>query len=168
MHKLILSILSLCLFMVAHGQDHKWAFGFYGDIQMEAPGYVGSFGVQGKYDLDKRSALQAMVNGRSGYVAVGADYLFSVLDKRKSNFDLFLGVGISQDFYRYNEIWTGTEPSLPELRENFTLVNGQIGISYYIPSVNLSVYTGYKAKFQFEAEQFDPNYLMLGVRYHLW
>ncbi len=168
MRKLILSILSLSLFITAYGQDHKWAFGFYADVQLEAPSYVGSFGVQGKYDLAKRSALQAQVNGRNGYVSVGADYLFSLMDKRKSNFDVFLGAGISQDFYRYNEIWTGNEPSLPTVKESFTLLNGQLGVSYYIPSVNLSVYTGYKAKFHFESEQFEPNYLMLGVRYHLW
>lgn len=168
MRKVILSLFSLCVFVTAYGQDHKWAFGFYGDIQMEAPSYVGSFGVQGKYDLAKRSALQAQVNGRNGYVAVGADYLFSIMDKRKSNFDVFLGAGVSQDFYRYNELWTGTEHDIPEVRESFTMLNGQVGLSYYFPSVNLSVYTGYKAKFQFESEQFDPNYLMLGVRYHLW
>lgn len=162
--------------MISRAQDHKWAFGFYGDVQLESPGYAGSFGVQGKYDVTNRSALQATVNGRNGYVAVGADYLLSLLDKKKSNFNVFLGAGISQDFYRYNELlvdpelpYSGEKPTVfPEEKQNYTVANGQVGVSYYFPAIQLSVYTGYKVKYNFKFEETDPNFLMFGVRYHLW
>lgn len=147
-------------------QDHAWAFGFYGDVQLESPGYQGVFGIQGKYDFAKHSAVQAQVYGRNGYVAVGGDYILSLLDRTKSNFNVFLGGGISQDFYRYQEL--SEEQAWPEKRENFTMANGQVGASYYFPAVNLSLYTGYKLKFHFEWEEIQPNFLMFGVRYHLW
>ncbi|MFD1768368.1 hypothetical protein [Sphingobacterium suaedae] len=147
-------------------QDHTWAFGFYGDVQMESPNYNGAFGIQGKYDVANRSALQAQVYGRNGYVAVGADYLFSFLDKTKHNFNVFLGAGVSQDFYRYNEI--AGEQIIPEERDNHTVANGQLGVSYYFPAVNLSLYTGYKAKYHFDWDEVDANFLMFGIRYHLW
>jgi len=153
---------------IGKAQEHKWAFGFYGDVQLEESTHVGSFGVQGKYDLASRSALQAQVHGRSGYVAAGADYLFSILDKRKSNFNVFLGGGISQDFYRNNEISSDGSAVVAERKENFTLLNAQAGLSYYFPAVHLSLYSGYKLKYHFEWEEVDLNYLMLGVRYHLW
>lgn len=163
----LLLILSIVV-LQGKAQDQAWAFGFYGDVQLESPGYQGAFGIQGKYDFAKHSAVQAQVYGRNGYVAAGADYLLSVLDRTKSNFNVFLGGGISQDFYRYNELRTDQRQVLPESRENFTIVNGQVGVSYYFPQVNLSLYTGYKLKYNFEWEEIDPNYLMLGVRYHLW
>lgn len=164
----------LCFFLVlgfinyVAAQDHKWAFGFYGDVQLKSSSNVGSFGVQGKYDLDNRSSLQALVNGRNGFVSVGADYLFHILDKTKSNFNVFLGAGVSQDFYRYNEIWNGNGNQIPEQRDNFTQLNGQVGASYYFPEVQLSVFAGYKAKYNTKTEDFNPNFLQFGVRYHLW
>ncbi len=161
----LLLILSVVI-LQGKAQDHAWAFGFYGDVQLESPGYQGAFGIQGKYDFATHSAIQAQVYGRNGYVAVGGDYILSLLDRTKSNFNVFLGGGISQDFYRYQEL--SEEQAWPEKRENFTMVNGQVGASYYFPTVNLSLYTGYKLKYNFEWEEIDPNYLMLGVRYHLW
>lgn len=150
-------------------QDYAWAFGFYGDVQLESPDYKGAFGIQGKYDFASYSAVQAQVYGRNGYVAVGADYLLSFLDRTQSNFNVFLGGGLSQDFYRYNGLMNEQEQqALPEKRENFTIANGQVGISYYVPEVNLSLYTGYKLKYNFEWEEIEPNYLMFGIRYHLW
>lgn len=153
--------------LASRGQENKWAFGFYGDVQLEA-GNVGAFGVQGKYDLDNRSGLQAQVYGRNGYFAAGADYLFSFLNKSKTNWNVFLGLGLSQDFYRYNEIPTEANAAVPTGRENFTLANGQGGVSYYFPTVDLSVYAGYKVKYHFKWEEIDANFLMLGVRYHIW
>lgn len=161
----LLFSLVLLTFM-AKGQEHDWAFGFYGDVQLESPTYNGSFGIQGKYDFGRFSAVQAQVYGRNGYVSAGADYLFSFLDKDKSNFNIFLGAGLSQDFYKYNEI--GGEMVTPAERENYTVANGQLGVSYYFPEVNLSVYGGYKAKYHFDWEEFDPNFVMIGIRYHLW
>jgi len=174
----------LCFFLVlgfvnhVAAQDYKWAFGFYGDVQLKSSSNVGSFGVQGKYDLDNRSSVQALVNGRTGFVSVGADYLFSVLDKTKSNFNVFLGVGVSQDFYRYNENWKDNEKVkegnkkeeniILDKRDNFTQLNGQVGASYYFPEVQLSVFAGYKVKYNTKSEEFNPNFLQFGVRYHLW
>ncbi|HLT87517.1 MAG TPA: hypothetical protein VKZ57_07995 [Sphingobacterium sp.] len=165
--KTIFILLILSVFVLqGKAQDHAWAFGFYGDVQLESPGYQGAFGIQGKYDFAKHSAVQAQVYGRNGYVAVGGDYLLSLLDRTKSNFNVFLGGGISQDFYRYQEV--SEKLAWPEKHENFTMLNGQVGASYYFPAVNLSLYTGYKLKFHFEWEEVQPNYLMFGIRYHLW
>lgn len=162
-------LIALCASIgYTQAQDKKWAFGFYGDMQLEAPGYPGTFGVQGKYDFSNRSAVQALVNGRNGYVSVGADYVFSFLDKSKSNWDVFLGAGISQDFYRYNTFYPEEENVTPTVRKNYTMLNGQVGVSRYFPELSISVFTGYKLKFHFEYEEIDPNYVMLGVRYHLW
>lgn len=152
--------------LVTKAQDHSWAFGFYGDVQLESPSYNGAFGIQGKYDFGTYSAVQGQVYGRNGFVAAGADYLFSFLDKEKSNFNVFLGAGLSQDFYRFNEI--DGEVVTPEARRNFTVSNAQLGVSYYFPDANISVYGGYKAKYHFDWEEFEPNFVMFGLRYHLW
>ena len=157
--------LSLVVFQV-NAQDHDWAFGFYGDIHLKSSANTGVFGIQGKYDFANHSALQAQVYGRNGYVAVGADYLFFLLNRATSNFNVFLGGGVSQDFYRYHEL--SEETLSQEKRENFTVMNGQAGVSYYFPDLNLSLYTGYKLKYNFDWEETQPNYLMLGIRYHLW
>lgn len=168
MKKIFVSLFFVLALFQVKAQDHTWAFGFYGDVQLESPDYKGAFGIQGRYDFTQISAVQAQVYGRSGYVAVGADYLVSLLDKTRSNFNVFLGAGLSQDFYRYNELMTEQQQVSPESRENFTVANGQIGISYYVPEVGLSLYTGYKLKYNFEWEDVEPNYLMFGIRYHLW
>lgn len=168
MKKAFLMLFFAVTFYQGKAQDHVWAFGFYGDVQLESPDYKGAFGIQGKYDFALHSAVQAQVYGRSGYVALGADYLVSLLDKTKNNVNVFFGMGLSQDFYRYNELVTEQEQVLPERRENFTVANGQVGVSYYVPEVNLSLYAGYKLKYNFDWEEIEPNYLMLGVRYHLW
>lgn len=168
--KKLLTILFCGLLFIgsSQAQEHKWAFGFYGDVQMESPTYYGSFGVQGKYDLTNYQALQAQVYGRGGYIAVGADYLVNVFNKEKSNFNIFLGPGISQDFYTYDFTIDGDVEGPIRRKENYTNAIGQVGVSYYFPSVDLSIYTGYKLKYQFASEAIDPNYVMLGVRYHIW
>ena len=164
-------IWSIMLLLVAslslQAQDHQWAFGFYGDVKLGGADHPGSFGIQGKYDLDRHSAVQAQVYGRNSYVAVGADYLFGLLDKTQHNFNIFVGGGLSQDFYRYNELLAGQE-AIPEKRQNFTLANAQLGLSYYFPAAQLSLYTGYKVKYHFSWEEVQPNYLMFGLRYHIW
>lgn len=163
--------IALAFFLIAFhlkAQEHTWAFGFYGDVQVKSPDYSRVFGIQGKYDFTKYSAIQAQVYGRSGYVAVGADYLLSLFNKTSRNFNVFLGGGVSQDFYRYNELMVNQENVTPEKRENFTVLNAQAGVSYYFPDVNLSLYGGYKLKVDIKREEVEPNYLMLGVRYHLW
>ncbi|WDF67960.1 hypothetical protein PQ465_16865 [Sphingobacterium oryzagri] len=166
MRKIGLLLTCLVMVLTTKAQDHDWAFGFYGDVQLKAPNYNGAFGIQGKYDFTAHSAAQAQVYGRHGYVAAGLDYLFSLLDKEQSNFNIFLGAGYSQDFYKYNEF--SGEIVIPERRENHSIANGQLGVSYYFPEVNVSVYAGYKAKYNFDWDEFNPNFVMFGLRYHLW
>lgn len=170
MKKITLVLILTALYFVSYGQDHKWAFGFYGDVHIEEPSYSGSFGVQGKYDFANRHALQAQVHGRSGLTVLGADYLFSFFDKTKSNFNVFLGAGLGEEFYTFSQeiFLEDVPPTTIKVRDNVFVANGQVGLSYYFPAVGLSLYSGYKAKFSFEDESFSPNYLMLGVRYHLW
>lgn len=165
MRRVFLTIMFMAgLSTLSFGQDHSWAFGFYGDMSVKSA-KESSFGVQGKYDLDSRNSVQGQVHGRSNFVSVGADYLFSFLDKRKSNFNVFLGAGAAEDFVRYQD--PGVQEYVFVKDERFVL-NGQLGLSYYFKPVQLSVYTGYKVKYLVEDETFLPNYLTLGVRYHLW
>lgn len=148
---------------ISFSQDHKWAFGFYSDINLKSA-RENSFGIQAKYDLDYRSSLQTQVHGRSSFVSIGADYLLSLLDKRTKPFNVFLGAGISEEFISYQV----EEAASIKVRDEQFVLNGQIGANYYFPAVNLSVYTGYKLKYLVKAEKVQPNYVMLGVRYHLW
>lgn len=165
MRRVFLTIMLMAgLSTLSFGQDHSWAFGFYGDMSVKSA-KESSFGVQGKYDLNSRNSVQGQVHGRSNFVSVGADYLFSFLDKRKSNFNVFLGAGVAEDFVRYQD--PGVQEYVFVKDERFVL-NGQLGLSYYFKPVQLSVYTGYKVKYLVEDETFLPNYLTLGVRYHLW
>lgn len=156
-------VLMTALATLSFGQEHKWAFGFYGDMSVKST-KNNSFGVQAKYDLDNRSSIQAQVHGRSSFVSVGADYLFSFLDKKKTDFNVFLGAGAAEDFVSYQT----EEITSVKVRDEQFVLNGQIGASYYFRPVNLSLYTGYKVKYAVQSEVFEPNYLMLGVRYHLW
>ncbi|HMR18228.1 MAG TPA: hypothetical protein PKA53_02915 [Sphingobacterium sp.] len=155
---------ALCT-MTSHAQDNRWAFGFYGDVLLEAPAYSGSFGVQGKYDLSNHQGLQAQVHGRNGFVAVGADYLLSVFNKKDKNFNIFLGAGAGEEFYSFHD---ENEIGPARVQDQLFVMNGQVGVSYLFAPVSLSVYSGYKVKYEFEAERFQPNFLMFGVRYHLW
>ena len=168
MKKLLTLCIGLCFMASAKAQDHKWAFGFYGDVQLEDAAYDASFGVQGRYDLDVRQSLQAQVHGRGDYIALGADYLVQIFNKEKSKFNIFLGPGISQDFYTYEFTKDGEVEGPIRRKENFTKAVGQAGLSYYFPEVDLSIYAGYKMKYQFKNEKTEPNYLMFGVRYHIW
>lgn len=157
-------ILVLALSTLSFGQDHHWAFGFYGDMSVKST-KNNSFGVQAKYDLDNRSSLQAQLHGRSSFVSVGADYLFSFLDKQKSDFNIFLGAGLAEEFVSFQ---TTDEVATIKVRDEQFVLNGQVGASYYFRPVKLSLYTGYKVKYRIQNEVFEPNYMMLGVRYHLW
>ncbi len=157
-------IIVVVLSSVSFGQTHNWAFGFYGDMNVKKT-KQNTFGVQAKYDLDNRSSLQAQVHGRNTLVAIGADYLFSLLDKKKSDFNIFLGAGASEEFIRDQE---GEDADYAMVKNDSFVLNGQVGASYYFSPVKLSVYAGYKAKYITADEKFRPDYLMLGVCYHLW
>ena len=167
--KKLLWIFCAFIFPIAlHAQEHDWAFGIYSDLKLDDAAYDASFGVQGKYDFTNRSAVQAQIHGRGDLLAVGADYIVSILNKEKSNFNIFLGAGLGQEFFTYeNAVAAEGDEPMPR-KENFTKANGQVGISYYFPSVDLSLYTGYKVKYQFKDEVTEPNYVMLGLRYHIW
>lgn len=157
------AVLMVTLLAFSFGQEHRWAFGFYSDMNAKTTKDY-SFGVQAKYDLDNRSSLQAQVHGRTSFVSVGADYLFSFLDKQKSDFNVFLGAGIGEEFISYQT----DEITTVKVRDEQFVLNGQAGVSYYFRPVGLSMYTGYKVKYATKADVFEPNYLMLGLRYHLW
>ncbi|ERJ60834.1 hypothetical protein [Sphingobacterium paucimobilis] len=165
MIKGILTLIAVvALTTVSLSQEHNWAFGFYGDMNVKTA-KENSFGVQAKYDLNNRSALQAQVHGRSSFVSVGADYLFSFLNKRNSDFNVLLGVGAAEEFVRFQK---EKEIDYELVKDDLFVLNGQIGVSYYFSPVKLSVYAGYKMKYITTDEKFKPNYAMLGVRYHLW
>ncbi len=165
MIKGILTLIAVvALTTVSFSQEHNWAFGFYGDINVKKAREK-TFGIQAKYDLDNRSALQAQVHAGDTVVVTGADYLFSLLNKRKSNWNVFLGVGASGEFVRYTK---GEERDYEQVNNDAFVMNGQVGVSYYFSPVKLSVYAGYKMKYITTDEKFKPNYAMLGVRYHLW
>ena len=131
MKYILFIICSLLALGSVQAQEHQWAFGFYGDVQLEDPSYNASFGVQGKYDIGNFQALQAQVHGRGDFVGVGADYLVNFLNKRKSNFNIFLGGGFSQEFYTYDLTINEGDNQTRRTRENFSKVNGQAGLSYY-------------------------------------
>lgn len=169
MKRLLLFLFVLVFGSAVHAQDHKWALGFYGDMQLESPSYFGSFGIQGKYDFSLHHGVQMLVNGRKDYAAVGVDYIFNFMDKTESNFNIFAGAGFSQDFYRREVISSdGDEDGYRPEYERFSVLNAQVGVSYYVPDVALSVYAGYKLKADIDFDNVQPNYLMIGLRYHLW
>lgn len=166
--KKLLLFLFVIMVSTANAQDHKWALGFYGDVQLKSP-YQGSFGIQGKYDFAMHHGVQLLVNGRKDYVAVGADYILNFLDKTESNFNIFAGAGISQDFYRREVITVdGEEDIFRQEYERFSVLNAQVGVSYYVPDVALSLFAGYKLKYDIDADHVQPNFLQFGIRYHLW
>ena len=169
MKKNVLFLFGLMIFGGATAQDHDWAFGFYGDMQVKSPSYDGSFGIQGKYDFALHHGVQLLVNGRRDYVAVGTDYIFNFLDKTESNFNVFAGGGISQDFYRREVVTVdGEEDVFRQEYERFSLLNAQVGVSYYVPEVDISLYAGYKLKYDIDEDNIQPNFLMIGLRYHIW
>lgn len=148
----------------SYEQDYKWGFGFYGDIQASSNA-VHNFGMQAKYDLDGRNSFQAQVFGRKNFVGIGADYLFSFMNTKKSDFNIFIGPGIEQNFY-----WSTEDDGIlrPEPKSSYFNVAGQVGAGYYFREVRLSVYGAYKVKHDFDNDRTEANYISLGVRYHLW
>lgn len=166
--KCLLLWAALVLSWSSMAQEHDWAFGFFGDLSLEESSYDASFGLQGKYSFSNFQSVQAQFHGRGDLLAVGADYLINFLDREQSNFNLFLGAGLAQEFFTYDYAFPEGEGSSTRLKENLTKVNGQAGISYYFSEVDLSLYTGYKVKYQFEGEKVEPHFLVFGIRYHLW
>lgn len=167
--KLTLFLLGLIVAGAVTAQEQNWAFGFYGDMQAASPSFGGTFGIHGKYDFAPHHGVQVLVNGRKDYVAVGADYIVNFLDRTENNFNVFAGAGVSQDFYRREVISVdGEEEILRQEYERFSVLNAQLGVSYYVPDVALSLFAGYKLKYDVDANNVQPNFLMIGLRYHIW
>lgn len=165
MNKLLLLVCGICFTQIALAQEERVGLGFYGDIDLERSESRGSYGIQGTYDLNKHHSVQAQVYGRSNYVAVGADYLLSFLDKTQSNFNIFAGGGISEDFISYAK---EDLVSTIKVQDSYFKGNLQAAVSYYFKPVQLSVYGGYKWHYNFTTSEANPNHIMLGLRYHLW
>jgi len=163
--KLLALFYGLMGMQLLYAQEHKWAFGFYADVQFEKDVTPASFGVQGKYDIGRHSAFQAQVHGRSTFVSVGGDYLFAILDQKQNNFNVFLGAGVAQDFFNHGTFKDGDRV---KDRASYFMGNGQIGLSYSFQPIPLSVYAGYKLKYNFDQDKVNPNFMMFGLRYHLW
>lgn len=164
MKRILIIMISLFLTANAYSQQYNWGFGFFGDLQASSSANH-SFGLQSKYDASKHSAIQAQVFGRTNYVGFGADYLYSFLDKTKSDFNVFLGAGVEENLF-----WSTEDDGIlrPELADNYFNASGQVGVNYYFRPVQLSVYAAYKVKYDFKNEHTQPDYISLGVRYHLW
>ncbi|MGO1520440.1 MAG: hypothetical protein ACTHZ1_07090 [Sphingobacterium sp.] len=166
--KYLIFIWGLVLPYFSTAQDHNWAFGFFGDLSLEESAYDASFGLQGMYSFTNFQSVQAQFHGRGDLLAVGADYLVNLLNRQESNFNVFLGAGLAQEFFTYDYAFPSGEGNSTRIKENFTKINGQAGLSYYFPEVDLSLYTGYKVKYQFEESKTEPHFLVFGIRYHLW
>ena len=165
----ILAVIIGVLFMqTSKAQENQWALGFLTDIQFKASSAYASYGLQGRYDFDAHQSLQAQVYGRGEFIGAGADYIIQFLNKEKSNFNVFLGLGLSQEFFTYDLATEEPNTNPTKVRENFSKAIGQVGLSQYFPTVGLSIYGGFKTKYQFKGDVLDANYLTLGLRYHLW
>lgn len=164
MKRTLLFAICVLFVLTTSAQEYNWGFGFMGDFQA-AKSSNHSFGMQAKYDFDKHSAVQAQVFGRKNYVGIGADYLYSFLDKKKSDFNVFLGAGVEENFY-----WSTEDDGIlrPETEDNYFSGTGQVGVSYYFRPVQLSVFGAYKVKYNFRDKDTQPNFISIGVRYHLW
>ncbi|MFZ4261675.1 outer membrane beta-barrel protein [Sphingobacterium sp. HJSM2_6] len=168
MRYILAVIIGMLTIQSSNAQEKQWALGFLTDIQFKDSSPYASYGLQGRYDLDNHQSMQAQVYGRGEFIGVGADYLIQFLNKEKSNFNVFLGLGLSQEFFTYESAVEDEQTSPMKIKENFTKAIGQIGVSQYFPTVGLSIYGGFKTKYQFKNEHMDANYLTLGLRYHIW
>lgn len=164
MNRIGILVFLLSIVFTSSAQDYKFGFGFLDEFRLSG-GTANSFGLQAMYNLDKHSSVQAQVFGRKNYVGIGADYLFSVLDKKKKNYNVFLGLGIEENIF-----WSTEDDAIlqTESKSNYFNGNGQIGVSYYFKPVQLSVYSSYKVKYEFKNEDLRANFITIGVRYHLW
>ncbi len=158
-------------FASLHAQEHDWAFGFYGDVNLQAPQYEGdrgrgSFGIQGKYDFELHHGVQAQVHGQKDFVAVGADYIYNFLDRTANNWNVFAGAGAASEWDRMLR-WDDNTAYWEDYHQR-TTINAQVGVSYYVPEVALSIYAGYKVKSEVNFSEARPHLAVVGIRYHIW
>lgn len=171
MKKFLLSFFTLLTFsLTSFAQTSKYAVGLFTDIMLEAPSYDTFYGITGKYDYNKHTDFQAFV-GYSNFhmTTIGADVIYNLKDKTKSNFNIYGGIGISGDFYKRKiEVEYEGVTSNGYAKANYLAINPTIGLSYYFSAIKSSFYAGYKVKFYpFEGGALDINYLSIGLRYHL-
>ncbi|MFD2600213.1 hypothetical protein ACFSQ3_14745 [Sphingobacterium corticis] len=170
MKKIVLLVLVVLGLNQSYAQEHDWGFGFYGDMNLQAPEFGergrGTFGIQGKYDFALHHGVQALVHGQKDFVAVGADYIFNFLDRTANNWNVFAGAGASSEWDRILS-YDANDARIEDFHQRTTL-NAQAGISYYVPDVALSVYVGYKAKTEVNFKDDRPHFVMAGLRYHIW
>ncbi|MFD2969276.1 hypothetical protein [Sphingobacterium bambusae] len=133
-------------------QERKISLGVVSDFQLESPSYDLYYGVQGKYDLTNRQALQLQAgfsNANIGFV--GADYIYNLF-LFKRNPLIYVGAGTA---YEYLTNGAGNEIAF----------NGQAGVQFTVR--RFEPYIGFKSKFYFQAEAFDPGYINFGLRFRL-
>lgn len=161
-------VLSLFTFTVK-AQTSKYSVGVFGDIMLEAPTYSTFYGVNGKYDLNNHSGVQAFVGYSNVHMTtVGVDFIYNLKNKTQSNFNIYGGIGVSGDFYKQK-----VEVEFQDTRVNgyakksYLALNPTFGVSYYFSPVNSTVFAGYKVKYYPFEDAVDINYLSLGIRYQL-
>ena len=168
--KLLLTALVAATFAFSsNAQTSKYAVGVFSDVMLEAPRYDTFYGLNGKYDLNNHSGVQAFVGYSNVHMTtVGADFIYNVKDKTQSNFNIYGGIGLSGDFYKQKvEIEFHDTKVRGYAKANYLALNPTVGVSYYFSPVNSTVFAGYKVKYNPFEDAVDINYLSLGVRYHL-
>ncbi len=133
-------------------QERNIAVGIVSDFQLESPSYVLYYGVQGKYELTDRQALQLQAGFSNAHIGfVGADYIYHLF-RFNRNPSIYVGAGTA---YEYLTNGAGDEIAF----------NGQAGVQFTVK--RFEPYIGFKSKFYFQAEAFDPSYINIGVRFRL-
>ncbi|MFD2597639.1 outer membrane beta-barrel protein [Sphingobacterium corticis] len=167
--KILLSVFITITFQAnTIAQTSNYSVGLFADMMMESPGYDTYYGVNGKYDFSKHSAVQAFVGYSNIHITtIGADYIYQIFDKEKSNFNIYGGLGFSGDFYRKTvHVEFGEYSASGKVKMNLFAINPTIGISYHAPIINSSIFAGYKAKYYPFENAVDINFLSVGLRYH--
>lgn len=167
--KLLLSaVTAVALAFSSNAQTSKYSIGLFSDIMLESPTYSTFYGVNGKYDFNNHSGIQAYIGYSNVHMTtVGADFIYNIKDKTKSNFNIYGGIGISGDFYKQKfDLEIQDKKSHVYAKENYFALNPTIGVSYYFSRVKSTVFGGYKVKYYPFEDAVDINYLSLGIRYH--
>lgn len=153
----------------SNAQTSKYSVGVFGDIMLEAPTYDTFYGVNGKYDFNNHSGLQAFIGYSNVHMTTfGADFIYNIKDKSQSNFNVYGGIGLSGDFYKQKvEIDFQDTKTHGYAKASYLALNPTVGVSYYFKPVNTTVFAGYKVKYYVFEDALNINYLSLGVRYHL-
>ncbi|AIM38028.1 hypothetical protein KO02_16035 [Sphingobacterium sp. ML3W] len=150
--KLLFILFTFPFINQALAQENDFSIGLHSEIQFESPSYTTYYGLQGKYDLTKRQAIQAQIGLATEQIGyVGVDYLYTLFPLKNLP-SIFIGGGVGYEKIRNTDI-------------DDLIFNGQVGFQFDIK--RFSPYVGYKAKFYFEAEGIDPSYMTLGIRYRL-